>query len=252
MWSRVDLKINGKTAFQRNYWTCVGVSVVASLLSGQLFSSANNANRFQDGFRSTAEINGHHFYLNPVVSAVLVSGIVLAGLAGLLFGILVGNVIEIGKSRYYMENREHQTRASQLFFGFRNGRYGNAVLIMFLRNLYIFLWSLLLIVPGIIKQFAYMMVPYILSENPNMDRKRALELSEEMMDGHKMDAFILGLSFLGWVLLSVCTCGILMIFYVSPYIDATHAEFYAAVKADAMQRGITTEYELPGHYYETL
>ncbi|MFR5556791.1 MAG: DUF975 family protein [Coprococcus sp.] len=77
---------------------------------------------------------------------------------------------------------------------------------MFFRDLFILLWTLLLIVPGIIKSYSYRLVPYILSENPHMDRKRALELSQQMMDGHKMEAFVLELSFFGWFLLSALTC----------------------------------------------
>ena len=79
-----------------------------------------------------------------------------------------------------------------------------------------------------------------------MDRKRVFQLSRQMMHGHKMEAFELGLSFLGWILLGVITGGALAIFYVNPYIYATRAEFYSALKADAKMRGVLAEDELPG------
>lgn len=246
MWIRLDLKTNAKIAFRRNYWTCVAVSILAALLSGELSNGTNGA---KESFRNVMENN--QSYMSPIVSAVVFSGFLAVGVIGILFVIFVGNIIKIGRSRYFMENREHPTKASQLFFGFRNGRYANTAITMFLKGLYVFLWSLLLVVPGIIKDYAYRLVPYILSENPNMNKAQALRLSEQMMYGHKMEAFILDLSFLGWHILGMFTCGILEIFYVSPYVDATNAEFYAAVKSEALQKGITTEYELPGHYYET-
>ena len=70
-----------------------------------------------------------------------------------------------------------------------------------------------------------------------MDRKRALELSQQMMDGHKMEAFVLELSFFGWFLLSTLTCGLVGIFYVNPYLDATFAEFYVAIRTESIGKG---------------
>ena len=72
-----------------------------------------------------------------------------------------------------------------MFDGFKKGRYGNIMKTMFFRNLFVFLWSLLLIVPGIIKGYEYLMVPYILAENPTMDRREVFALSKRMMDGQK-------------------------------------------------------------------
>ena len=84
--------------------------------------------------------------------------------------------------------------------------------------------------PGIIKAYEYRMIPYILAENPDIDTKEAFARSKEMMTGNKWDAFVLDLSFLGWILLSVCTCGILAIFWVNPYMYMTDAELYVALK----------------------
>ena len=120
------------------------------------------------------------------------------------------------------------------------------------RDLFILLWTLLLIVPGIIKSYSYRLVPYILSENPHMDRKRALELSQQMMDGHKMEAFVLELSFFGWFLLSALTCGLVGIFYVNPYLDATFAEFYVAIRTESIGKGLVAEGELPGYSAQTV
>ena len=99
------------------------------------------------------------------------------------------------------------------------------------------LWSLLLVVPGIVKHYEYLMVPYIIAENPAMDYKEAFQISKQMMDGEKMEAFIMDLSFLGWYLLSAVTCGLLAIFYVNPYVQASFAEMYTFNKQKAYQEG---------------
>ena len=95
--------------------------------------------------------------------------------------------------------------------------------------LYTFLWSLLFIIPGIIKSYSYAMTSYILLDRPELSATDALKESEKMMDGHKMDLFILDLSFIGWILLTALTCGILT-FYVEPYMMATRTAFYLELK----------------------
>ena len=108
---------------------------------------------------------------------------------------------------------------------------------IFLRDLYIFLWSLLLIIPGIVKAYEYMMVPYLLSEDPSMPTEEAFARSKAMMDGEKWNVFVLDLSFLGWNILGACTLGILTVFYVAPYQYLTHAALYGALKQKMMRMG---------------
>ena len=110
-------------------------------------------------------------------------------------------------------------------FGYDHG-YKNVVKIIFLRNIKIFLWSLLLVIPGIVKAYEYRMISYLLAENPNLSEEEAFRLSKQMMDGQKAEAFVLDMSFLGWELLSSLTWGILGIFYVQPYICLTDAALY--------------------------
>lgn len=144
------------------------------------------------------------------------------------------------------ENSEHKTRIAWIIDGFRNGAYLRNVVTIFLRDLYTLLWTLCLIIPGIVKSYEYKMIPYILAENPQISRKRAFELSKQMMDGQKGDAFVLDLSFIGWEFLSFITLGIVQIFYVGPYINVTWAEFYKVMRENALESGIATREELPG------
>ena len=111
-------------------------------------------------------------------------------------------------------------------------------------NLFIFLWSLLCVIPGIYKEYQYYYIPYLLAENPYMSFDRAKELSIAMTDGEKMDIFVLDLSFIGWYLLGA----IILIggIFVNPYAQATYAELYAAARSKAMDTGITGPDELSG------
>ena len=148
-----------------------------------------------------------------------------------LLGIFVGLPLEIGQYHYALENRKGHVDFSQaLSHGFTHN-YGNVILVLFLRNLFIFLWSLLLVVPGIVKAYQYRLVRYLVAENPDIPCDTALNRSKALMDGHKMDAFVLDLSFIGWFLLSGLTCGIVGVFWVNPYYRQTDAEFYAAIIA---------------------
>ncbi|MBO4897173.1 MAG: DUF975 family protein [Clostridia bacterium] len=114
-------------------------------------------------------------------------------------------------------------------FSFKN-KYSNIVFTVFLRDLFIFLWSLLFIIPGIVKAYSYRLVPYILSDNPGINGEEALKKSSEMMKGNKWKTFKLDLSFIWWFLLSVITLGIVYLFYVNPYFLATDAELYLKLK----------------------
>lgn len=117
---------------------------------------------------------------------------------------------------------------------------------MFLMELYTGLWGLLFVIPGIIKHYEYFFVPYLLSENPAMETKRAFELSKEMSNGRKWDIFVMELSFFGWYLLGALCCGI-GVFFVSPYYEASMAELYAASRAYVLQNGIAGTMELFGY-----
>lgn len=100
----------------------------------------------------------------------------------------------------------------------------------------IFLWSLLLIIPGVIKSFSYAMTPFILEDNPELSGVEAIHRSRMMMKGHKFDLFWLWLSFIGWFLLSILTCGIGLLWLV-PYMETAQAAFYEEVKADYALNG---------------
>lgn len=124
-------------------------------------------------------------------------------------------------------------KIGDMFVGFND--YGRVFMTILLQTLYIVLWSLLLVVPGIIKAISYSQTIYILKDNPELKFNGAIERSMAMMEGHKMEAFLLGISFIGWLLLGVLTLGIGML-WVTPYMSTAYAHFYDYVKEDYERR----------------
>jgi uncharacterized membrane protein len=108
--------------------------------------------------------------------------------------------------------------------------YGRSLIGMLWMYLFTFLWSLLFIIPGIVKAIAYSMTPYILADMKDVSAKDALTLSMRMTDGHKGEIFVMALSFLGWWLLSALTFGILAIFFTGPYAGVSFAGLYEELK----------------------
>ncbi len=109
-----------------------------------------------------------------------------------------------------------------------------AFLVPLLQGLFVFLWSLLFVIPGVIMAYAYSMAIYVANDNPDMQAMDAIRKSRELMDGHKWDLFVLDLSFIGWILLCLLTCGI-GFFFLAPYIEMAHVEFYRELTEQATE-----------------
>ena len=163
-----------------------------------------------------------------IMFAMLGGTLLLIGVVAAALRILVFNPIEVGCRGFFNSNTKAPAALDEMKVGFHP--YGRTVGTMFLRDLFVCLWSMLFVIPGIIKAYSYRMVPYILAENPEIKGKEAIDLSRRMMDGQKWNAFVLDLSFIGWDLLSCLTLGLLGLFYVNPYKYCTGAELYQALK----------------------
>ncbi|MEE1087093.1 MAG: DUF975 family protein [Schaedlerella sp.] len=232
MWTRFELKTRAREAFRRNYWSCVAVAFVIAIITAITSGSAGqNSQESLESIEGTGSIEELAILLSVLIITTIT--VVIAA----IIKIVVGNALLVGGSRFFVVNQIEQARAGELGFGFKCGSFGNILVVMFLRDLFITLWALLLIVPGVIKHYEYLMVPYILAENPQMNRKEVFQISKQMMKGQKMNTFVLDMSFFGWKLLAALTCGILGIFYVEPYYQATMAELYTANKMLAYQNG---------------
>ena len=147
----------------------------------------------------------------------------------------------VGLTAVFLQlTRTGTTKIEYLFNGITTG-FVNKMLGYILVTLYTLLWSLLFYIPGLVKGYSYAMTFYILNDNPEMSANDAITRSREMMDGHKWQLFCLHFSFIGWILLSILTCGILFLF-VAPYMQAANAEFYEKLKNDELAaKGITAE-----------
>lgn len=192
-----------------------------------------------------------------IAIAIIVSLITLA----ISFGVkaFVVNPIVLGGKSFFLKSYERPSDLKDLGNGFKNSYLGN-VKTLFMRDIFVFLWSLLFVIPGIIKAYEYRMIPFLLAENSNMTSKEAFAKSKEMMMGNKWNAFVYDLSFLGWFILNSLTCGLLGLFYVNPYYFAADANLYRAIKMggstgyvsstyrpnpQAMQGAYTTQQQAP-------
>ena len=231
MWNRAELKMRGNMAFKKNYVSAVVVALLMGIFG--TVSGESSARRVSEN----SDIYSGNLFNVGMITGLLAGIATVVILIVLVAKVFVGNLLKMGGYRFFILNQTAQPGIGTLLDGFRSGHYVNIVLTMFLRDLFTALWSLLLVVPGIVKHYEYLMVPYIIAENPAMDYKEAFQISKQMMDGEKMEAFIMDLSILGWYLLSAVTCGLLAIFYVNPYVQASFAEMYTFNKQKAYQEG---------------
>lgn len=253
MWNRANLKANAKVAFKRNYWLCVLVALILGIATGSGGGSAgNSASQTTETiisedipFDTTSPENIINDILpswdsgSMAITAILVVVILIVLAIAFALQFFLFGPLEVGCSNFFKTNAYEKAELNKLTIAFQKEHYMKMAATMFLRNLYTALWLLVFIIPGVIKAYEYRMIPYILSDCPDISRQEAFRISKEMMMGNKMNAFILDLSFFGWILLTVVTCGIAGVFYVNPYIAATDAELFIAIREEYFrgQRG---------------
>ncbi|MBQ6066589.1 MAG: DUF975 family protein [Clostridia bacterium] len=205
-----------------------GGTLISMLTGGlpymrEIFEAVENGN--VDALFSS---NVHHFNISftPFSSIGTVGLFVLAG------------PLTVGVAQFFLHVADrNDPQINDLFAHFKN--LGNTLVLYLLTTLFTFLWSLLFIIPGIIAGISYAMAPYILAEHPEIKASDAIKMSKQMMQGHKGEYFVLQLSFVGWCLLCLITCGIGFIF-LSPYMSTANAEFFNEVS------GKNTEKRLNG------
>lgn len=264
MWTRAELKTRAKSNLKRYFGPAMFVSFIANLFSsrGNGGSSGRTATGINTGVGVSGEIlneipiqGGEHIeelyedllagvpgafeslmeavdkVIDPAVIGVIASIVVVAIVVGFVLSTFVAPLFLVGKNRYYMESRAFGVSAGidTLIWGFKHS-YFNIVWTMFLKNLIIGLGTMCFIIPGIYFSYSYYMVPYILAENPDMKAGDVLRMSKDMMEGEKLNTFVLELSFWGWWILGGLMCGVGGVL-IQPYYDATFAELYAVLRA---------------------
>ncbi len=262
---RKQLKLAGKNLFQKNYWYSVlvvflmffsgtGASVSPSFKfsvnttnSGDasydgsfegLFGGGGNADFFFDEFIQEP------FFIVFII--ILVSVFIVAS----VLGYFIFASFRCGGIRYFLKSRKNQpAEIKEVFENLKDKTNINIAKVTFFRDLSVALWSLLFIIPGIIKSYEYWAIDYILAVRPNIDKDEAKRLSKILMDGNKWRLFELSISFIGWELLSIFTLGLLNIFYVNPYIQATFIEFFSEVRLEALAKGTITPNDIPDYEF---
>ena len=232
MWTRRELKDRAKLVMKRSYWKMFLVTLLAVILIG-LFDHQDT------GVNLTYEVSNTNidFNMNGLLSMLPFHGIwavttlsffvILGVIIGCCYSVFVGNAIEYGQTRFYLENAQQDTPFVTLFSAFQNG-YWNIVKILLIRDIKIFLWTLLFVIPGVIKSYEYQMIPYLLAEDPTLSTEEVFAKSKAMTTGQKVDMFVLDLSFIGWMMLGTLLFGI-GVYFVYPYRNATMAELYLAL-----------------------
>ena len=155
---------------------------------------------------------------------------VLIAIIAILYIILLAEPLLVAERRYFIiASEKENTKMGVMKEIFKRKNWSNVAIIMFFKSFYNFLWYLT-IIGGIIKTYEYRMIPYLLAENPDMNKKEVFARSKQMMKGNKWKTFILDLSFILWEILSTVTFGLLDILYVNPYKIATSVELYKTLK----------------------
>lgn len=207
MRTRKEIKTIGRDNFSAFYWPCVGASFLIQL-------------------------------------ALVAAGFTYVG------ALILAGPLYVGLNFFYVRlilGRHDQDVGVPFQSAFEN--FGRKLGGYWWMSLFLFLWMLIPIagiVIGIIKVYAYSMTLYILSDCPNVMAQDALKLSIRMMKGHKWQLFVFHLSFIGWMLLSCLTFGILNIFYVTPYMQSSMACWYLEVREEALRNGVITLGQLEG------
>lgn len=247
MWTRDLLKTNAKQALKGRYWRSFWICLVLSFVGLGTVGGNSGAGAREAVNNATGDTT----YVDDVINSIpdsmmtmVIIGVIIGSIIAICWTLFILYPLEVGRCRYFMESRQSLTPPSTVVSVFRYP-YGNPIVVQLLTDLKIALGYFLLIVPGIYWTYCYMLVPYLLAENPYMTATRAMELSKEMMYGEKWKFFVLQLSFFGWLLLCALTLGIGG-FFLEPYMQATYAEFYAAMRSKALAQGFATTDELGG------
>lgn len=277
MWTNELLKNNAKACLKNYYWYAVlyafltylvtgsisgvatGILSVVTSVIGTIFSAIFGISSGAMGM--AAEEAGSDAMMVGASIGMVLGMILLYAISYILtlaVTLLVNTFVNmpfniVGLNRYFMVSRTRKGDINDILFPIKSNQYKNIAKVSFFYNLYIILWSLLFVIPGIIKTYEYFLVPYILAENPSISKERAFEISKKTMEGEKMNTFILQLSFIGWSLLlclaTMMTFGLgaLGAYCLVPYMNATFVELYTCLREKALTNGYATPEELIGY-----
>lgn len=213
-----DIRATARGNLTGKWWLSIGVATVAAILGGLI-----TGNSFlPEVTRNYEDLTS----MDPRALGSLLGVSLGSSLLGLVV-FIIGGAIELGYAQFLLKQHDGQEATfNDLFSQFY--RFGQGFAQQFLRGLYIFLWALLLVIPGIVKSFSYAMTPFIMTDHPELSASEAITRSKEMMNGHKWELFVLDLTFIGWAILCALTMN-LGYLALNPYTNAAHAVFYRQI-----------------------
>ena len=220
--SSFDLRARARQMLSGKWAMAILTTFLAGVLGALLLSSNSSVNiNFEVEMLEK---------LPKVVQAYLAIAASIGGTLGMIQFVL-GGVVQLGYCKYLLKLHDgEQADVKDLFSEFN--RFADGFILSLLQGIYIFLWSLLFVIPGIVATYKYAMSSFILLENPGMKPNDAITASKEMMNGHKGELFWLGLTFIGWSFLSALTLGIGNL-WLNPYMNASYAAFYREISYTA-------------------
>ena len=221
-----ELRVKAWNSLKGKYWRAFLVILVLGLLASIGTSLETGSQNLTDMLNlvDPSEMD-ETMELGAAVVGTIATVMAVVGMAISLF---VGNAADVGLAHYFILNTDSKPSFADAFYGFKV-KYLRNIGTLLLVGIKLALWSLLLVVPGIIKSFEYAIIPYILADDPEITSKEAFRKAKEMMMGNKWRLFKLNFSFFGWFVLCVVTCGLGTPFLL-PYVSAADAEFYAELK----------------------
>ena len=223
--NNTTLKNRAKANIKKDFWTAFAACFVASLATG-IASGLSAANSTMTTMGTMMDMDmSLTVVLSPLstilsFATILVSGTLTVGLA--VFFLNLANGAEAKVENVLSQFKHH---------------WGNTFVLGLLTTIFTALWTCLFIIPGIIAAMSYFAAPYILAEHPEIKASEAIKMSKDMMNGHKKELFTLYLSFIGWFILGIITCGIAFI-YIMPYMQATLAEFFNEISGNNFEKAM--------------
>ena len=221
-----ELRAKAWESLKGKYWLAFAVTIIAGLIGSISNVFVSFAQELSEvlGLVDPAELDA-----TMQAGALVLNGVVaVSAIIGLILGIFVTDPLTVGVCNYFIKNTDSKPSISETFSGFKVS-YGRNVGTLLLVGIKTVLWTLLFVIPGIIKSFEYAIIPYILADEPEISSKDAFKKAKQMMKGNKWRLFKLEFSFIGWTLLCILTFGLGALFLM-PYLNAATAEFYVELK----------------------
>jgi len=233
-----DFREIARQALRGRWWNAVLAGLIAVLLGGNIASGVSSGVGSSSGHAAnehitTVDLGGLDAAVAADTPGILPALMMVLGILLVIYAIIfivIGGAVSFGYAKYNLELVDGKPVQVKYLFSQLN-RIGDGFIMRLLTTVYILLWSLLLVIPGIIATYSYALAPYILYENPGMKPSEAIRKSKEMMKGRKWRLFCLFISFIGWAFLSLLTLGIGILF-LRPYMEAAGAAFYRQVQAE--------------------